>query len=160
MRTWLVSAVGTGLMLSVVLPLCAAAECTIDPARSRMAVALPPEALAIRNKLFLEICEKDGGDLVDVTDPTLGGRLEQPKHVQMPPGPSVTPQHKGIVFLAYLVEVDGSVRQVTVLESSGYKELDEAAVQTWSQGKFTVPAKLDGRPVRVLSYTKMPFTVT
>ena len=144
--------------------LAAHAECTVDPSRSRMALALSAEALAIRNRLFLAICATDGGELVDVTDPTLGTRLEQPRHVSMPPGPSPNPgpgesQHTGTVLLAYLIDLDGSVRQVTVLEGSGHKELDEAAVETWSHGKFAAPAKLDGRPVRALSYTKMPFTV-
>lgn len=164
MRNWLVSITGAFLILSEALALAATAECTIDPARSRMALALPPEALAIRNKLFLAICEKDGGELIDVTDPTLGPRLEQPRHVSMPPGPVPTPpsgepQHAGTVLLAYLIDLDGSVREVTVLETSGYKELDEAAVETWSHAKYVAPMKLDGRSVRALSYTKMPFTV-
>jgi TonB family protein len=143
MRTWLLGTLGAALILSIALPLPAAAECTIDPARSRMIPILPPEALAIRNKLFLQICEKNGGDLVDVTDPTLVDRLEQPKHVEMPPGPNVTPQRAGTVLLAYLIDLDGSVRQVTILESSGHKELDEAAVETWSHAKFAASAKLD-----------------
>jgi TonB family protein len=150
-------------VFSTAPPLAAHAECTVDPSRSRTALALPAEALAIRNKLFLEICEINVGELADVTDPTLGTRLQRPRHVSMPPGPVPNPgpgepQHTGRVLLAYLVDLDGSVRQVTVLESSGHKELDVAAVETWSHGKFAAPAKLDGRPVRALSYTKMPFT--
>ena len=164
MSNRLVRTAGALFILSVATPFLTNAECAVDPSRSRMTLALPADALAIRNRLFLAICENDGGELIDVTDPTLGTRLEQPRHVSMPPGPVPNPgpgesHHTGTVLLAYLIDLDGSVRQVTVLESSGHKELDEAAVETWSHGKFAAPAKLDGRPVRALSYTKMPFTV-
>ena len=64
----------------------------------------------------------------------------------------------GSVLVSYVIETDGSVQHVTVLESSGYKQLDEAAVEIWSHSKYGVPGKLDGQPVRVLSYSKVPFT--
>jgi TonB family protein len=59
---------------------------------------------------------------------------------------------RGNLLLAFAVELSGSVHQVTVLVSSGDREFDERTVGSWRTAKFRTPAKLDGRPVRVLMY--------
>jgi TonB family protein len=61
--------------------------------------------------------------------------------------------------VAYVIEADGSIRHTVVLESSGFKQLDEAAVEIWRNSKYGVPGKLDGQPVRILSYAKVGFTI-
>lgn len=140
-------------------PLLADTACTIDPARSQMALTLSADALAIRNKLFLALCPEGQQPLVDISDPTLAGRLERPHHMNVPaPNHPIRQNVPGSVLVSYVIEADGSVQHVTVLESSGYKQLDEAAVEIWSHSKYGVPGKLDGQPVRVLSYSKVPFT--
>jgi TonB family protein len=61
---------------------------------------------------------------------------------------------RGNLLLAFAVELSGSVHQVTVLVSSGDKELDERAVESWRTARYRTPAKLDGRPVRALTYVR------
>ena len=150
-------------ILGAVLPVRANAECTIDPAR--MTFSLSSESLVIRNTMFLQICGSAGGELVDITDPTLVGRLEwNPRSLSLPHGDYYPTEAKrqrwqGTVVLAILVDVDGSVHQPTVLVSSGHRVLDQAALEFWGKVKFTSPARLDGRPVRALVYRKMPFKI-
>jgi TonB family protein len=123
-----------------------------------MAQTLPEGALTIRNRLYLEACSAGPGELIDVTDPTLAGRLVHPKVLSVTPVDLGSSVPSGVVVLAYVIELDASVRQITVLQSSGHKELDEAAVKTWSGTKLAGPVTLDGKPVRALSYSKMPFS--
>jgi TonB family protein len=146
------------VLLCALLPLLANAECTIDPAR--MKFSLSSDALAIRNTLFLQLCGDCDRALVDLTDPTLIGRLEPPRFLPSRTSFVNPPYLQGTVVLAFLVDIDGSVHQVTVLESSGHKSLDAAALTFWKQSKFKTPAKLDGQPIRALMYYRMQSTVT
>ena len=52
----------------------------------------------------------------------------------------------GEVVLEISVSADGAVSGVTVVSSSGFSELDDAAVRATRRARFT-PAKADGRPV-------------
>ncbi len=61
---------------------------------------------------------------------------------------------EGQVIVKVLVGSDGKVDEVEVLQSSGYKELDEAASSTAKEWEFTKPTK-DGEPVRV--WVTIPF---
>ena len=147
------------VVLGTACPVLADTPCAVDPARSQIALTLSANALAIRNKLFLMLCPDGQQPLVDISDPTLAGRLERPKLVAAL-APEGGPFHQpGSVLLTYVVELDGSVKHATVLASSGFKELDLAAVEVWSHAKFAGPGKLDGQPVRVLSYAKVPFKI-
>lgn len=149
-------------ILLMVLPLYASAECSIDP--GRIGQALSPEALSIRNGLFVRLCSSAGGSLVDATDPTLGARLTRPKDLQLPHGDYYPAEarrlgYQGTVQMAMLVEVDGSIRDVTVLESSGHVLLDTAAVRFLGDSDFKTSARLDGEPVRSLEYASYSFTL-
>jgi len=62
------------LILCASLPLHAYGDCANDSAQIKL--ALSPEALSIRNVLFSQLC--GNGDLFDITDPTLSGRLADP----------------------------------------------------------------------------------
>lgn len=150
----------------MVLPLYASAECSIDPGRidpSRIIWrVLSPEALSIRNSLFLKLCSSAGGSLVDATDPTLKARLTPPKDPRFPRGdnyPLVARRlgYQGNVQVAVLVEIDGSIRDITVLGSSGHDVLDAAAVRFFENTKFKTPAQLDGKSVRTLFYLQYSF---
>ena len=147
------------LIFGAARPLLADTACAIDPGRSQMSLTLSADALAIRNQFFLALCPESSPPLVDISDPTLAGKLERPKLTHVP-----APEHLGryyqpaSVLVAYVIEADGSIRHAVVLESSGFKQLDEAAVEIWSHSKYGVPGKLDSKPVRILSYSKVPFT--
>ncbi|HSR88539.1 MAG TPA: TonB family protein [Pontiella sp.] len=62
---------------------------------------------------------------------------------------------EGTVILTIQVRADGSVGQVDLLQSSGFRRLDEAAVKGALQTTFT-PAERLGRPVE--SVTRLSYT--
>ncbi|EQD26376.1 protein containing TonB [mine drainage metagenome] len=56
-------------------------------------------------------------------------------------------QHQqGTVYLLVLVGPDGSVQDVKVDQSSGYRDLDRAAIEAARKWKFN-PGSRDGKPV-------------
>ena len=65
---------------------------------------------------------------------------------QYPPA-SLRAQETGIVLVAFLIDVNGTVLESKVERSSGYRRLDEAARQALSLCKFK-PATTDGKPER------------
>ncbi|EQD66104.1 TonB family protein, partial [mine drainage metagenome] len=55
-------------------------------------------------------------------------------------------QHQqGTVYLLVLVGADGSVQDVKVDQSSGYRDLDRAAIEAARKWKFN-PGSQDGKP--------------
>ena len=135
------------LVLCASLPLRAYGDCANDSAQIKL--ALPPEALSIRNVLFAQLC--GNGELFDITDPTLAGRLAGPRDI-VPPAMWDPRGMRGKLLVAFAVETNGSVHHVTVIESSGNREIDALAVESWRTARYRTPAKLDGRPVRALMY--------
>ena len=147
-------------VIAAVLPLHAWGECTVDA--SRIGRALSPAALAARNALFMKACTDAGGTLIDATDPTLAGHLSAPTGLQVMnrhyyPDEAQRRGFQGRVLMALIVESDGSVHDVRVLEGSGHTLLDEAAVRAFTDSRFKAPAQLDGRPIRCLVYEQMAF---
>ena len=65
---------------------------------------------------------------------------------QYPPA-ALRAQETGIVLVAFLIDVNGTVLESKVERSSGYRRLDEAARQALSLCKFR-PATTDGKPER------------
>jgi TonB family protein len=144
-------------ILALVLPLCARGDCSHDAAQIKL--ALPPEALSIRNALFSRLCERSNGELLDITDPTVAGRLTAPSGMTFISDRSGNPgEFRGNLVLAFLVDLDGTFRDTTIIISSGNKKLDEQTLKTWPCCKYKTPAMLDGRPVRVLMYFKFKAT--
>ena len=155
-------------LLFAALPICvaASADCNIDPAR--VGKNLSPSALAVRNTLFVKLCSITGGSVVDITDPTLRGRLLPPNDLQAPPKKDMGRYYteddrrsgrQGRVLLAMLVETDGSTHEVTVLSSSRYSPFDAGASKLWKDSRFNTPAKLDGQPVPALIYVTQDFSL-
>ncbi len=86
-------------------------------------------------------------------------RLSKEPHIRDIPNivyssSSVAKGQQGTVILKLLLDVDGDVMDVKVLESSGFMELDNAAVRNGWRAKFS-PAKYNDIPVRV--WVSMPF---
>lgn len=133
------------------------ADCTVDQAQIKLALA--PESLSIRNELFSRLCERSNGELVDMTDPTLAGRLTDPKNVVLFDNRSGNPgELNGNLLLAFMVDLDGSVHDTTIIVGSGNKQLDEQTLKLWPFYRYKTPAKLDGRPVRILMYFRFKAT--
>ena len=141
------------VMLGVLTPLCASGECGPDNAQIKL--GLSPEALAVRSALLSQLCADGKGIVVDITDTTLAGRFTPPRQMTIADRSDLNPSSSiGHLILMFLVDVDGSVKKPTVLVSSGDKTLDEQTVKVWPYHSFKQPGKLDGHPVRVLSYFK------
>lgn len=56
-------------------------------------------------------------------------------------------EEEGVSTLSFLVSVDGTVLQSKVVQSSGYAELDAAALSALSRCRFT-PAEANGKPAQ------------
>lgn len=143
------------------LPGLTLAECSIDP--SHFVFPYSKTALAARNAFFESICSASNGDLIDLTDPTLEGRLEKPsKPVRLSAEDTYPVQarrmgYRGKPVVAYVLERHGLVGDVVVIESSGFDVLDQAAMRSVKQWRWSIPAKLDGKPVRALVYHSVDF---
>jgi len=145
------------MVLPLALPLAAAAECSPDQAQIKL--ALTPQSLSIRNELFSRLCERSNGELVDVTDPTVAGRLTQPKDTVLLNNRSGNPQElNGNLLLAFMVDLDGTLHDTTIIVGSGNKLLDEQTLELWPFYRYKTPAKLDGQPVRILMYYRFKAT--
>jgi protein TonB len=59
-------------------------------------------------------------------------------------------EEQGTVMLAFLIGVDGGVKDAKVEKTSGFRELDKAALRGLSQCKFK-PAQVDGKPTETWS---------
>jgi len=145
------------MILLLALPLSSQADCSSDQAQIK--VALAPEPLAIRNALFTRLCEGAKGELVDITDPRLAGRLTPPKDVVLLDNHSGNPgELNGNLLLAFMVDLDGTLHDTTIIVSSGNPKLDEQTLKVWPYYRYKTPAMQDGRPVRVLMYFKFKAT--
>ena len=150
-------------MLAVLssVPGLALAECSVDP--NHFVFPYSKTALAARNAFFESICSASNDDLIDLTDPTLKGRLDEPsKPVRLSTEDPYPVQarrmgYRGKPVVAYELEPSGLVGDVVVIESSGFDVLDQAAIRAVRQWRWSNPAKLDGKPVRALVYHSVAF---
>lgn len=67
--------------------------------------------------------------------------------------------HEGTTIVAFKIGTDGSVRDVTVTGSSGFDELDQAAIPCASSWQYK-PAMQNGQPVEVPWSTKITWKLT
>lgn len=71
------------------------------------------------------------------------------------PRASLVNEEKGTVTLAFLIALDGKVVESKVDKSSGFKNLDRAAMSALSQCKFK-PGTKDGKPEQ--AWAKVEYT--
>ena len=140
------------VMLGVLAPLCATGECGPDNAQIKL--GLPPEALAVRNALLSRLCADGKGTVVDITDTTLTGRFTPPRQMTGSDRDMNPRGFVGHLIMMFVVDVNGSIKQPTVLVSSGNKELDEQTLKAWPDQRYKQAGTLDRHPVRVLMYFK------
>jgi|KBSMisStaDraftv2_1062788.scaffolds.fasta_scaffold1058694_2 TonB family protein len=77
------------------------------------------------------------------------------KHHPRFPAEAIRQHHSGSVVTLALIGTNGEVKGVTIERSSGFPELDEAAVDTVKGWKFA-PAYKSGVPTE--SYARMPLS--
>jgi TonB family protein len=115
---------------------------------------MSPEVLAVSRTVFMKICGLFNGELLNGRD-SHSGHLKQPgKIIGTDVGVSYPPvsmmRHEtGTVVMAFVVETDGRVSREALLKSSGYPNLDNAALASQSSVRYETPAYLDDTPVRV-----------
>jgi hypothetical protein len=118
--------------------------------------ALSPETFAISGDLFKALCSRSTGPLVNGMDSRLKGHLKMPQTpiVGNPPkcGSCRNSPKSGedwSVVIAYIVETDGRVSWVSVLNSTGNREVDASFFWLTKNSTYKIPALLDGMPARV-----------
>jgi protein TonB len=85
-----------------------------------------------------------------------GARITQPEY----PPASRRAGEAGTVQLRCFVKEDGRCSEVTVVKSSGFPKLDEAAVKEVQRNWKFVPAKEDGKPVAMNHTFAVTFRLT
>ncbi|OGA56246.1 MAG: hypothetical protein A3F77_18125 [Betaproteobacteria bacterium RIFCSPLOWO2_12_FULL_67_28] len=85
-------------------------------------------------------------------EPVRAGAVVDARDCEKPAYPSAAlrANETGIVLLSFLIDVDGKVLQGKVERSSGYRRLDDAALNGLSLCRFK-PATVDGKPERTWS---------
>jgi TonB family protein len=140
------------------------ADCSIDPSHFRLPYS--DHAIAARNQFFVSMCGDDKGELFDSSDPSLKGRLELPSkgvsahNGDYYPDSARRTHHEGTTTVAFIVEANGNIEDVSIIESSGHHDLDQAAINAFKQLHFERPARLDGNAVRVILYKPVQWKLT
>jgi protein TonB len=75
------------------------------------------------------------------------------------PRGSIRLEEEGEVSLSFVVGVDGNVVKVDILKSSGFKRLDDAAIQQIYKWQFK-PALVDGKPIEQTKTKRMKFSLS
>jgi TonB family protein len=146
-----------GLILQALLaiPLAAQAECSI--LSSQMPFPYSAAAQVSLNQFVGSVCGGARGDIYAIKDSRFGEQLVwtgKPRPRKDPPFPSSAKWHgpDALIVVAYVVEVDGSVKNAAVIESSGRNDLDASAAAWIKRAKFEGALKLNGQAVRTLLF--------
>jgi TonB family protein len=128
-------------------------DCSIDA--NRFELTFSEKVIAARNAFFLSMCNATPVELVDFADPTLKGRLELASHLVTTHKGNYYPEsaklkNQGRTVVALIFETNGEIKNAAVIVSSGYDDLDKAAIAAYSSYKYEIPFKPDGHPVRVM----------
>lgn len=148
----------------------------IEPKKQPMRADAPPPFKGLSSSLSgidLGLFGFDDGGMSGVDESLLGktgNAVMTEDLVDVPPRPKSRSSFryppaakkkgiKGYVVLSVLVDIDGSVRQVQVLESSPSGVFDDAALQGVRSWQFE-PAKYKGDSVRVWAKQKIRFDLS
>jgi len=74
------------------------------------------------------------------------------------PAQALQEEEQGVTRLKLLIAPDGSVKEATVAKSSGFRDLDRAAVVALKLCTFK-PATLDGKPIEEAGYLEYAWTL-
>jgi TonB family protein len=116
--------------------------------------ALSAEVAELSRVLFMKLCAQFNGVLI-TKGSSQSGHLKLPGRItgapieDFYPPLSVRLHETGTAVLGLVVESDGRISFVTLLKSTGYAALDNAALAWASHVRFRTPAYLDSIPVRV-----------
>jgi TonB family protein len=149
-----------GVMFSCAVPCVGHAACSLKPYDS--GISLSRTVLDARDAFFASLCDESFAELVVYSDPRLKERFRPPSH-ERPFEQLAYPAEarrlglEGKTVIAYVIETDGSVEHAIVIQSSGHRALDEAAVASDRRLRYDAPGTLDGIPVRVLATHELPF---
>jgi TonB family protein len=127
-----------------------------------LAVTEDSQLVLLREKMWESISPEDTVDVTfeRIKMPTLPYAMvdEKPvlRYIVQPvyPWNALMKSQQGTVVIKMLVDTNGEVKSLDILESSGYMELDQAAIKVAWKVRF-LPAKHKGHPVRV--YVSMPY---
>jgi hypothetical protein len=122
--------IAIAFLVLVFLPSLGVTACLFDSLRP--IDALSPDEMRAREVFVTEVCSRRREDLYDVTDAVLKGRLEKPSlppinYGEIYPGSSKQEHHEGRALMAFVVAANGNIGSVSVISSSGYRDLDDAA---------------------------------
>jgi TonB family protein len=146
-------------------PAVADEECSVLTSEGQYPFPYSQTALAARNEFLASICGGANGDIYLPWDSRIKDRFERAAkgystHDQLYPDAAKRQGLVGKVVVAAVVEKDGSIQHAAVIEFSGHKVLDDAAIVWIRKNGFGSPAKLDGSPIRIMLYMPIEFRLT
>lgn len=128
-----------------------AAVAKVEPPRRTQSDAQPRELEAEIESPSLVASQADSGVEADQL-PSPHPLNRQPAY----PADAYSRRQQGTVLLRLTVDIDGRVDEVAVHRSSGFRSLDDAAVEAARQWRFT-PARRGGKNVPILFETNVNF---
>jgi len=152
-RRWLIVC----LLSILAYPVTASADCPSlqNPAELHFSDAV--------REFYDDMCRDSDVPLVFALDPDVKERLKPPSGGRRLTEDDIYPDRarqlrfEGSVVVAFVVELDGTVKHSKVMQSSGHRVLDTAEWMYWQQYKFDRPGQLDGAPARVFILERMNF---
>ena len=127
----------------------------------RKMVGLSSEELAATGALFVKLCTANNGALIYGDDPEVAHDLKRPGRLIGPAPNDFYPpaakrlQQRGAVYLACIFDTDGKIAGATVVKSSGYPQLDNAAVKWTRAISSSSPAYWNSTPVRMFTVLRV-----
>jgi len=121
-----------------------------------------PVSDAVR-EFYEDACRDSDSPLVFSLDSSVKSRLQLPTGGHRLTEDDIYPEKarhlafEGSVVVAFVVELDGTVKRSKLMQSSGHRVLDAAEWIYWQKYKFDSPGQLDGAPARVLILERMNF---
>lgn len=128
-------------------------EAYVQAAQSSDSAAVFGEAVTLVDLNAAKLAQAEAAFpalIIGAKDPATGKKVARPGVASFNkpnwPRASLRYEETGAVRLAFLVDADGIVKRARKLKSSGYSELDNAALLAVASCEFT-PAEQDGKPV-------------
>lgn len=128
-------------------------EAYVQAAQASDSAAVFKQAVELADQHAARLAQAEAASpalIIGAKDPATGKKVARPGIASFPkpswPLASLHYEETGKVTLAFLVDADGKLQRAKKLKSSGYVELDNAALLALASGEFT-PAEEDGKPV-------------
>jgi TonB family protein len=120
---------------------------------------LSAEQWTASNARYVKLCMKSRGKIFyyaqhDLTQPR---KVVGPSPIDYYPASARRLGEAGTAFVSFVVETDGRLSSTALVGPSPFPDLDAAALKWASAARFSSPAYLNSKPVRIYSIFRVVF---